>query len=112
MAPIPTHKTAYHKVDGAVSMHSIDAHHAVSAFPKEWSFKPWDDSEGANQVNGEPRAVVPNDWVDLKPSDKIKLARELGAKDIRSAAQADEFINGYLVARANAGVAEEAEAEV
>lgn len=116
MAPISTHKTAYQKteVDGktvskAVSMHSIDAHHAVASFPKEWSFKPWDDSEGVNQVNGEPRATVPNDWVDLKPSDRIKLARELGAHDVRSGAAADEFINGYLVERANAGVTKEPE---
>jgi hypothetical protein len=90
-----------------VEMFSIDAHNAVTNHPKEYSYEPWDGSEGPNLSNGEPRAIVPNDWVDLKPSDRIALARQLGAKDVRSGAAADEFINGYLIDRANAGASPE-----
>jgi hypothetical protein len=37
-----TSAVAYHIVDGAVTFpYAIDAHHAVSRFPSEWSHAPW-----------------------------------------------------------------------
>jgi hypothetical protein len=37
-----TSAIAHHIVDGAVTFaYAIDAHHAVSRFPREWSFTPW-----------------------------------------------------------------------
>jgi len=100
-------KVVYNKTKGPVEMYAIDASHAVRSFPEEWSFEPFDGSEGPNLPSGELRAVVPNGWVDLRPSERIDLARKLGGKDIRSGAAADDFINEYLVARANAGVVED-----
>lgn len=102
--PIKATRVVYHKETGAVEMYAIDATHAVSAHPKEWSYEPWDGSEGVERPDGQPRAVIPNGWVDLPPSQKIQLAKDLGAEKVKSGAQADEFISDYLVARANAGV--------
>jgi hypothetical protein len=43
---------AYHIVDGAVIFQfAIDAHHAVSRFPSEWSRTPWP-AKDAGRVNG------------------------------------------------------------
>jgi hypothetical protein len=108
-------RTVYQKIEDGdgkqvslpIEMYSIDAHQAVALHPEEWSFEPWDGTEGVNDAGGEPRAVIPNEWVDMKPSERIALARKLGAKDIRSGAAADEFINGYLVDRANAQASSE-----
>lgn len=105
MAENTARRTVYFKdTNSGIEMYAIDAHHAVTVHPKEYSFSPWDGSEGVDLPNGEPRAVVPNDWIDLKPSDKLTLARRLGAKDVRSGSAAEDFINSYLVERANAGV--------
>jgi hypothetical protein len=92
------------KLNGPVEMYAIDAQHAVTAHPEEYSFVPWndDEGEGPNLPTGELRPIVPTDWIDMKPSEKLQLARSLGAKDVRSGAAAEEFINGYLVERANA----------
>lgn len=100
-------RVVYNKTKGSVEMYAIDANHAVNTFPEEWSYSPWDGSEGVNLPNGEPRAVVPSGWVDLPASERIQLARKLGGEKIVSGAKADDFINEYLVARANAGVVEE-----
>jgi hypothetical protein len=93
--------TAADPVSTPVLMHAIDAAAAVANHPKEYSYAPWDGSESPNLPSGEPVAIVPTDWVDLRPSDRIALARDLGGKDIRSGAAADDFINAYLVSRAN-----------
>lgn len=99
-------KIVYNKTKGPVEMYAIDASHAVRAFPEEYSYEPWDGSEGPNLPNGDLRPVIPTDWVDLRPSERIDLARKLGGKDIRSGSAADDFINEYLVARANVGAVE------
>jgi hypothetical protein len=105
--PIKSTRVVYGKQQGAIEMYAIDAHHAVSEHPGEWSFVPWDESqgEGVEMPNGSPRAIVPNGWIDLPASQKIQLARDLGGEKIKSGAQADDFINEYLVDRANAGAA-------
>ena len=48
---------AYHIVDGAVTFpYAIDAHHAVSNFPLEWSETPWntEDMAAARKEAGQP----------------------------------------------------------
>jgi hypothetical protein len=115
--PISPTRIVYRKKDNdgddkptTIPMYAIDAHNAVTNYPDQYSYQPFDGSEGVNLPNGDMRPAIPNDWVDLKPSERIALARTLGGKDIRSGADADKFINDYLVSRANAG-ATEAQAE-
>lgn len=82
--------TAYHIETGAFLFpYAIDAHSAVSRFPKEWSFTPWG-------KDGAPTAAVieiPADWEEMGPQKRIALAVQMGAeRKGLTAAKADEVI--------------------
>lgn len=92
-------KTVYHVKDGPTSMYLIDASSAVARFPEEWSFTPWK----KDGKKAEPIVEIPSDWQDLKPSERIALAVQLGAKRIGlTAAKADDVIEAEVETRAAA----------
>lgn len=90
--------TAYHINDGAVVFpYAIDAHQAVSHHPKEWSWTPWEAGEKTKPV-----VAIPDDWQDMKPSDRIALAMRLTGAERKglTAAKADEMIEEEVDRRA------------
>src|SRR6266566_3258433 len=85
---------AYHITDGATTFpYAVDAHHAVSAHPKEWSFTPWT----KNGEKSEPIIEIPVDWQDLTPIQRINLAASLGeTRKGLTASKADEAIQNEV----------------
>lgn len=89
-------RTVYHIEHGPQSMYLVDARSAVSRFPKEWSNTPW----GKKGEKAEPIVEIPDGWQDLKPSQRISLAVELGAKRVGlTGAKADELIEAEVERR-------------
>lgn len=91
-------RTIYHIDDGAQSLYEIDARHALK-FSKEWSKTPWK----KNGEKAEPIVEIPEDYADLKASERIAIAVQLGAdrKGLTGAA-ADAVIAAELDNRAAA----------
>jgi hypothetical protein len=81
-------RTVYHVEDGPAAMYEVDARHALR-FNKEWSETPWSGT-GEKAI---PIVEIPDDWQDLKSSERISLAVSLGAKRPGlTAAKADDVI--------------------
>ena len=89
-----TSAVAHHVKDGAVTFpYAVDARHAVSQHPDEWSWQPW----GENGEKLAPVVDIPSEWQDMKPMQRINLAVQLGAeRKGLTAAKADEAIQAEV----------------
>lgn len=98
--------TAFHIIDGAVLFpYAIDAQHAISAHPGEWSADPWpaDATAAARKDAGEPdvemtpeeqAAIDEHNKAVVEANERLKAFREKQAEDKKVADQvaADEAL--------------------
>jgi hypothetical protein len=81
---------------GWVDAAPVDAIAAATQFPGDWTLQPWRRPEGTEYIN------IPQNWDTLGSPDRIRLARETGARidpTMETAAQvaeADSIISKYL----------------
>jgi hypothetical protein len=81
---------------GWVDVAPVDAISATTRFPGDYTLTPWIRPAGTEYIN------VPNSWENLVASERIRLARETGAKidpGLETAAQvaeADRILSEYL----------------